>query len=767
MTRIINFENREISVPDDATDDEIRTIIEGSSAPAPVASQRDKVDWNGPFKNAPIEQMQPSMAENAINAIKLSLQATGRGLANVAAAPVDLPHAVTNLGINAANETGKFFGFDPQIPRADIPWLPPGQTQGESFQNYAGGIADAFGFDRVTPEEQTSGEQLLGKMQEFATASAVPGAIISKFAPAAKADIVAGTAKPSIGNTLVKPYLERPAAAIGRDAGAGAGAVVGDETTKEYVSDNPLARLVGSLVGGVGGSMVAGGVQSVPRVLDAARAKVRVDKNIPLNPETGKAYTQAQSNLAARATQTAASDAPTAATNLKANADELTNAGVPREAMPSSGNLSEDVGFGVLERGFRNRDPALFIERDQAVKGEAARRVDALRDPNADQSAVARGVESAERSLDMTRDAEALPLLKQAEASGAVVDAQPVADLIDAKLATAKRPPVRAALTEARKMLNVPGGDVLDTSVSGLYETRKAVNDVINGRGENPTGRYASKELIEVRDALDAAIEKVSPEFGQYLKKYRDASEPLDAYKPGTPAATLAEAKDVREVAEKILSRKWSGGKELDEIQSAIKGDPEAEGGLKAAFADVLTSRVTNTKTVDGSYEASYAALAKQFKANEDIISKVFSPAEMRDLRLAHKLLGYFKQGEMRATSGSDTAEKMLRMSKGDQVMSGPLGRSVELVMKHFYGNLEGGGIMRRFKLMVALLPTERHAAQEIAGMAFHNPEVAAYLLGKPLRNISAVPTNHGLRAAIAADIAARKDEKQKKGSNP
>src|SRR5690606_3586521 len=73
--------------------------------------------------------------------------------------------------------------------------------------------------------------------------------------------------------------------------------------------------------------------------------------------------------------------------------------------------------------------------------------------------------------------------------------------------------------------------DTLDTSVAGLYEARKWINDIIEGRGENSTGRYAARELVEVRAELDKALGDAAPDFGTYLAKYREGSAPLDVFK--------------------------------------------------------------------------------------------------------------------------------------------------------------------------------------------------------------------------------------------
>jgi hypothetical protein len=93
---------------------------------------------------------------------------------------------------------------------------------------------------------------------------------------------------------------------------------------------------------------------------------------------------------------------------------------------------------------------------------------------------------------------------------------------------------------------------------------------------------------------------------------------------------------------------------------------------------------------------------------------------------------------------GSDTADKWNVPGWG------------QLLTRHLYGDLKGGGIIKRFKLMLEMLPTNKQSADEIVHMAWFNPDVAAYLLERPLRNPNVPTHNINLRRLIAADSAAR-----------
>ncbi|TWA89587.1 hypothetical protein [Bradyrhizobium stylosanthis] len=202
--------------------------------------------------------------------------------------------------------------------------------------------------------------------------------------------------------------------------------------------------------------------------------------------------------------------------------------------------------------------------------------------------------------------------------------------------------------------------------------------------------------------------------------------------------------KDPRSVAQSVLNDKYGGPKQLDDINALVKNDEQAARGWKASVAEVLTDKVQSTRQTGETFEVQYARLAKEFKDNEQLLAKVFTPEEMNTLRQGHKLLSYFKEAEKRATTGSQTAERL------------NIPGWVQLAVRHFKGDLAGGGLIKRFKLLMEQLPNSNSGAEDIVHMAFFDPAVAAYLLKRPLPSANSSLYNINLRRLLAAANASR-----------
>jgi hypothetical protein len=147
-----------------------------------------------------------------------------------------------------------------------------------------------------------------------------------------------------------------------------------------------------------------------------------------------------------------------------------------------------------------------------------------------------RGDKSTLAAAEAVRDQQAIPLLNQALAGAKPADAKPVVDTIESILATrsGQRPAVAGALAKVRQSIEPDGtGKPLLSDVDQLYGVRQSINDqltTVAGR-DNSASQLASRELIQVRDALDDSIEAAAPGFRNYLKQYSDLSKPVDAQK--------------------------------------------------------------------------------------------------------------------------------------------------------------------------------------------------------------------------------------------
>ncbi len=153
---------------------------------------------------------------------------------------------------------------------------------------------------------------------------------------------------------------------------------------------------------------------------------------------------------------------------------------------------------------------------------------------------------------------------------------------------------------------------------------------------------------------------------------------------------------DPRDVASKLLGGGYNAEKRLDEIAALVKNDAPAARGWKAAVAEVLADKVQGSRMVGEAPEVQFARLAKEFKDNEVLLAKTFSPEDMNGLRQAHKLLEYFKEAEKRATVGRNTADKW------------NVPGWAQLAVRHFKGDLAGGGLIKRFKLLLEQLPSNK-----------------------------------------------------------
>jgi hypothetical protein len=258
--------------------------------------------------------------------------------------------------------------------------------------------------------------------------------------------------------------------------------------------------------------------------------------------------------------------------------------------------------------------------------------------------------------------------------------------------------------------------------LSQFPAVRREFDDII------ATTRRGEQLSVQARADIDAA---------------RAARNATEAEIDRSAVGTLLR-KDPREVADRLLNDRYGGAAQMDEISALVRNDDAASRGWKAAVSEVLANRVQGTRKVGESPEIQFARLAKEFKDNEAVLATVFTPEEMNNLRQAHKLLSYFKEAEKRATVGSDTAEKW------------NVPGWAQLAVRHFKGDLAGGGLVKRFKLMLEMLPSNQRGADEIVHMAWFNPDVAAYLLERPIKNPNSSQHNINLRRLVAAANASR-----------
>lgn len=221
-------------------------------------------------------------------------------------------------------------------------------------------------------------------------------------------------------------------------------------------------------------------------------------------------------------------------------------------------------------------------------------------------------------------------------------------------------------------------------------------------------------------------------------KRMRATEQEIDRSAAGT---LLKE--DPRDTARRIFgSPSYAAEKELAGIKKVIGADAQANRGWKAAVSEYLSDNLSGTTKLDSGKAATsdttrveLSKLDKMFKQNEKLLAEVYSPKEMSTLRQAHAALEPLKNASVKATSGSNTADK------GEQMW-----RMAEAGLKAKYGMLKGGGIVRTMRLVASTLPDDSSAIQRIVERAWFDPDIAEYLLTKKVRDMDAATSNAHIR---------------------
>lgn len=258
-----------------------------------------------------------------------------------------------------------------------------------------------------------------------------------------------------------------------------------------------------------------------------------------------------------------------------ANFDEI----IPG-SRPTLAQATGNAGIAALERAAISRAPNAFNELQQANNAARMDFFNGLRG----------NTQTLEQAI-AARDETALPLLKDALANARPANANPVVSEIDSILASpdGKRPAVVSALNRVKQNIVDQKGN-LETDVAQLYGVRKSINDQLErvaGR-DNSEAQQASKQLLQVKSALDESIEKAAPNFREYLKQYASLSKPITSqqYLQGleltdqtSSALTLNKVKAAINKIEK--ARKGPGANEAKDLSD------EQLNGLKALHADL------------------------------------------------------------------------------------------------------------------------------------------------------------------------------------
>lgn len=452
----------------------------------------------------------------------------------------------------------------------------------------------------------------------------------------------------TVGNVLAaKPGMQAlsagtgaTAAGVTREAGGGPGAQI-------------AAGLTGALVAPVAADLTVQSIKGLARGVPAA-----------IKPFTKSG----QEQIAGKVLNKFASDRTKAAQALE-SADEI----IPG-SQPTTAQASRDYGMLTAERGLASSSPQAGARFAERFAGQNKARETLLSGIAKDKAAV----EAARAS----RDDLAMPMLAEAKKTAKPVNIGPVVQRIDDILAgeSGERDVVVQALTSVKKKLFAADGSP-KTDLTRLYGIRKHIGDLLDGRlsGEAGNARMASREMIAVRDALDDQLGEAAPQFRDYLKTYKEASQPINQMETLQDIATRTANAGTTASGENIMSQaKWFNvvTKNRDELAKTLKpeqmkalekigqdldmGALSTSGGKAAGsntFQNLSTSNLIGSMIGGGMpdtpiFQTLTRPMAWIYKVPDEQVRELLVEA-MLDPKLAAKLMAKGTPGNMMSLSAA------------------------------------------------------------------------------------------------------------------
>lgn len=347
-------------------------------------------------QTAPPDQVQPLLYQPGMTdlppgdprrQLEVGVQGVGRGMADFAGAPVDILTLLSNVLNAGLEKVGGVFGWDFDLGRAhDLP------LSSNSIANTASQVAESLGIRVRDPyTEMTPEERLYYNIDRFGTQAALAAAGLTTAAgsPSVNPMLNPAATPNRVVEAFTRPYWETPARAAIGDVAAGAGAGTANYAYQEFVSPefrqaNPVLDAVlntaADIAGGVGGYTMAGTARTAGSAAGNAARNVFLGATertlpsgaaFPRNPETGQPYARSVVDMAARTAQQVASSPTMAADEIRRAATDLLLGGAGRNALPTTGILSNDVGLTIFENAARRQNPEPFISRDLNVRDAA------------------------------------------------------------------------------------------------------------------------------------------------------------------------------------------------------------------------------------------------------------------------------------------------------------------------------------------------------------------------------------------------------------
>lgn len=521
-----------------------------------------------------------------------------------------------------------------------------GRVGGNLVPMLAGGAASPVGRLSQLGSQAISAAPAAGRLLGATTAGALEGAAYGASAPVANVSAVPG----GVGDL-----------------------VTGRMTGDDYRSKSLGNAALGAAIGG-----------AAPPVLGA------ISKAGSLAGALLKPFSESgQKGLAGAALRDFATDPKMAAINLRSAAEVI-----PGSA-PTTAMASGDTGLAALSRAMQNADPRYAAELAARQTAQNQARTAAMEAVAANPGKLA--------TAKAARDALTNPLRESVLDAAGSIPAEPILKSIDRLI---KQPDnagklSQQALNEFRSRIGQfsPEGAI---DARALYAIRKDINDVLGGKLQGEAGniRYASSQLIKVKELIDDAIDKAS-------RAVKTPGTDLMPYGANIEVAgrTGPFAQGPRTTWKEYLKTYADESMPINQMEK---------------LDDVLKSIQTGTVDNSGSMVLSAAKLNNILKNETPELLKVLNNDQMSLLR---NLAADLNASQISANAGRAVGSNTLQNMAQNNLLAEALGRRI------------GGSSVAQTTLGRALqIPygMANKRIQEQLGNALLNPQMAAKLLTPP-----------------------------------
>lgn len=206
------------------------------------------------------------------------------------------------------------------------------------------------------------------------------------------------------------------------------------------------------------------------------------------------------------------------------------------------------------------------------------------------------------------------PIIGERPTRFAQVDANPVVNHLDNAIGDAKGA-VRQGLQAARNALMRPDG-LIDTTVSGLHNSRMAIDDLID-QAQRAGARQTVSQLQTAKLVLDQALESV-PAYGLARQNFRAASQPLQVFDDARIPGQIIERDQFNNrfvmQPERAPAAVQRGGPNAARDFNSV-----ATPAAREAFEQNLVTQVLDKAARDGA-DLSADSIRQALRQNEDVL---------------------------------------------------------------------------------------------------------------------------------------------------